>query len=509
MTLPWMPSYRRPTGAYELLPAPRPHAKTSSCRRSCHIPRWAKIAAVVFLLIAVFLIRRKWVRGLILPWSDEGMPPLYSEYHAHELGLPQHRLDSDVQPAGANTKYLWVANHVWRSGWGNAMQEQLLNHYIAYRAGRSFVFGNYTWWRHGLYSSWNGKPIPAQIPYSALIQGPTVGAPMRTDPTAPLAVVKEFWDEVCPHPVVVRSTDVVKMLGGRTTTAELLIDKWVEMLNSIESPCVEVKRSSPSTFDIYVFGDPDRLLDAWPGFSTSPILTEFGWAPLVERAFDANRETISPFITGEPYLSLTPFTGTGAERYTTIRGLLALHVRRGDFEEHCRNLADWDAGYTGYNAFPALPDKFVKPRGVSRDEKREFYREHCYPSVEEIVRRAEEVRRTQAGRGLRSVYVMTNAPASWVEELKAALHATRHWTHVASSRDLVLSEEQKHVAQAVDMLVGERAQVVVGNGFSSLTGQITMLRMANGVSPDTNRHWRPAEYVDSEQPSGPWERGGS
>ena len=62
------------------------------------------------------------------------------------------------------------------------------------------------------------------------------------------------------------------------------------------------------------------------------------------------------------------------------------------------------------------------------------------------------------------VYIMTNGASEWVAHLKAALAATGHFAHVASSRDLVLSWEQKYVAQAVEMLVGERAQVFIGNG---------------------------------------------
>ncbi|KZT02025.1 uncharacterized protein LAESUDRAFT_745160 [Laetiporus sulphureus 93-53] len=371
------------------------------------------------------------------------------------------------------------------------MQELLLNHYVAYRAGRSFVFSNYTWNDdRSLYSYFNNKPIPSQIPYTALIQGPTVGAPMRADPAAPLAVMKDFWDKVCPNPTVIRNDDVIASLG-RTTTAQLMIDKWVELLTSTEDPCVEVAPDSWQLFDIFILGDPNRLLDAWPSFSASPILTEIGWSPLIELAFDENRELILPSSTQYPLLSSTPFTHTNAQRYRILPGLLVLHARHGDFEEHCQNLADWDSGYTGYNAFSSLPDRFEKPRGVTPEEKREIYRRHCYPTIEEIAQRAEEVRKSEAGRGLRGVYIMTNGPVAWVSALKAAFDASGKWAHVASSRDLVLNQEQKYVQQAVDMLIGQRAQ------FSSLSGQVIMLRMANGISPETNRHWQPVRSLNS------------
>ena len=37
---------------------------------------------------------------------------------------------------------------------------------------------------------------------------------------------------------------------------------------------------------------------------------------------------------------------------------------------------------------------------------------------------------------------------------------------MTGSRDVKLSWEQKYVAQAVDMLIGQRAQVLIGNGVS-------------------------------------------
>lgn len=106
---------------------------------------------------------------------------------------------------------------------------------------------------------------------------------------------------------------------------------------------------------------------------------------------------------------------------------------------------------------------------------------------------------------------MTNASPAWLEELKVALRKTYDWDQIASSRDLKLSWEQKYVAQTVDMMIGQRAQVFIGNGvsrvymyplrplkwltppiapqFSSLTSNVVMLRMARGVAPEANRFW--------------------
>ncbi|TCD62115.1 hypothetical protein EIP91_007469, partial [Steccherinum ochraceum] len=63
------------------------------------------------------------------------------------------------------------------------------------------------------------------------------------------------------------------------------------------------------------------------------------------------------------------------------------------------------------------------------------------------------------------------------------------WEKIATRRDLTLDWEQTFVSQAVDMLVGQRAQVLIGNGFSSMTSNIVTLRMANGFPPASNRFW--------------------
>ena len=81
-------------------------------------------------------------------------------------------------------------------GWGNAMEEMLLNAHLAYLSNRtcalstsspslaahvissfsqsgSYVFENYTWDKtvSGDISSFNGKKIPARVPLTALLSG--------------------------------------------------------------------------------------------------------------------------------------------------------------------------------------------------------------------------------------------------------------------------------------------------------------------------------------------------
>jgi hypothetical protein len=87
--------------------------------------------------------------------------------------------------------------------------------------------------------------------------------------------------------------------------------------------------------------------------------------------------------------------------------ILVLHIRRGDFREHCQNLAEWSASYTGFNSFPEfrIRDKFDVPRIRGHEEKREedaievssmeerkmIYVRHCYPDIPQIVKRVRDV----------------------------------------------------------------------------------------------------------------------
>ncbi|KAI9068394.1 hypothetical protein FKP32DRAFT_164794 [Trametes sanguinea] len=68
----------------------------------------------------------------------QGLPPLYSQFHDAELRLPQQ--DWNQSDPGPNEKFLFVAGHTRALGWGNAVQEHILNAYLAYKAGRSSVF---------------------------------------------------------------------------------------------------------------------------------------------------------------------------------------------------------------------------------------------------------------------------------------------------------------------------------------------------------------------------------
>ena len=103
-------------------------------------------------------------------------------------------------------------------------------------------------------------------------------------------------------------------------------------------------------------------------------------------------------------------SGSGAGAQAPLLGLLAVHIRRGDYERHCARLAAWGSLYMGFNEFPGLPDTFdprpyaspsaapnasraaaadAPPQGETRLG---YYMRHCLPSAAQVAARLHAVR---------------------------------------------------------------------------------------------------------------------
>ncbi|KAM5542589.1 hypothetical protein V8D89_003550 [Ganoderma adspersum] len=422
-------------------------------------------------------------------WPGMRLPPLYSQYHEHELSLPQHHWHAashDGEP-----KFFFVPGHSRGSGWGNIWQEILLNAYLSYKSNRAFVFYNYTWNDDASqdYSDYSGKPIPSRVPLSALIAGPIVGGAFPGPHHASLAIAEQYYHTACNgRKRVLDREEVHKDIGS--WMVEPVTEAWIRKLGTVDDQCVEVDQGQGPIYNWVTFGDKDAMRAIWADFAASPVVTTFRWSPLVELAFDNNREVIAPTTVSQPPLSALPYATPNAARYPAIPGLLVLHLRRGDYAGHCEHLAKWSSSFLAFNQLPGL-EVFTPPPGgawgENTPENTALFRTRCLPTIEEVVARVREVQQAPAARALENVYIMTNGALSWVEELKGALVAMGGFKHVTSSRDTVLNWEQKYVAQAMDMLVGQRAQVFIGNGWSSLTGGIVVMRHANGFHADTTR----------------------
>ncbi|KAH9913459.1 uncharacterized protein BXZ73DRAFT_106934 [Epithele typhae] len=445
-------------------------ASVTQCHASHHVPRGHTPGTPA-----------KTVAG-----ENATLPPLYTGYHRDLMRLPQHHWERTT-PA-PHERFFFVAGHAAGTGWGNGMEEFVMNGYMAYKAGRSFVFGNYTWNSDGpLYSEYHGHLIPSLIPYSAITRGYLTGDPLPAGDHAPLAVSRHYYEQLCPDPVIISREEVHDHLVHPLNAKEVT-DAWVAKLNSVDDPCVQSAKNSGQLYDYMVLGDPDAMHDIWPEFSTSPIITHWRWSPLIELAYDMNRELFQPSdTTVEPFYAANTAL-TNKARYPQIHGLLALHVRRGDFVEHCDNLRNWASTFLGFNSMHDMLDRF-EPRPPGEPDLNAVYMPRCWPTVEQIVKKVHQVRQTPAGKGLKRVHIMSNGRPEYLAELKQALWKEGGWEAVVTSREMLLNWEQKHVSMAVDMLIGQRAQVFIGNGFSTLTSNVVMMRKANGFSAGSSRLW--------------------
>jgi hypothetical protein len=288
----------------------------------------------------------------------------------------------------------------------------------------------------------------------------------------PRAVSREYFLSVCPESerVVLDTRKIQDTLSAEASVGRI-VEAWVSELNSIQSPCVELSRASPPLFGYECVSslwaailrtdagprvtNTIRVLDIFPALSNSPILSAFGWSHLILEGFSDNRKYFADPLTFDSPSPLETYS-------TPLKGLLALHVRRGDYESWCNDAYSNSMSFTGFNSFPVLPDKYTPP--AHGPEGEELARKHCLPSITQIVQKVLSVVDPRITR----VYVMTNAGRPWLSDLKSALRAAHHWSDgVGTSRDLQLSWEGKFVSEAVDMHVGQRAEMFIGNGVCS------------------------------------------
>ncbi|KIY70208.1 hypothetical protein CYLTODRAFT_392345 [Cylindrobasidium torrendii FP15055 ss-10] len=456
--------------------------------------------------------------------TNNTLPPTFDEWHNYEAKintLPKSRYIAE----GPTLPLIHFSNHAHGSGWGNIMQELLMNAHLAQAAGYGFVFDNYTWSKDmtSPFGIFNGKAIPGRIPLTALVAGPVVGA--NDQPAVSLPQFTElcnwkgeglssFKGEPNPNIYVLESEPLRATIGerGQMEGKDMLYGYVKELTRLKESgvQCVVVKESSLHMWDIWLFGDT-HALSLMPYIRNSPVFTQFAWSPLIlslfwdnqaffrdvrskswwEKWFGKEWDSLpAPVDPNHPHPIPIPAqleAGSTNPPYTLLEGLLALHIRRGDFEEHCANLAAWGSRFNGFNSFPELPDTFTPPDGD--DDRKAYAHSRCFPSVQDILQKVTSLRQI---RKLDRVYVMSNGSPAFLQELKDELAKLGGWKDggVRTSRDLTWSRrEGKYVAQAMDMYVAQRADVFVGNGFSSLTSNVVLLRMINGVDPITTRHW--------------------
>ena len=119
-----------------------------------------------------------------------------------------------------------------------------------------------------------------------------------------------------------------------------------------------------------------------------------------------------------------------------------------------------------------MPDVYIPSNEIKEGEALDDFMRHCWPSVDDIVRRVRDVKRDfeETGGDLKFIYILTNGKRNWIDELTERLLTSKMgWERVTSSLDLTLISEPEELAnQAVDMEIARRAAVFVGNGVCYL-----------------------------------------
>ncbi|KAJ6550104.1 hypothetical protein B0H19DRAFT_1211458 [Mycena capillaripes] len=412
----------------------------------------------------------------------------YAALRKWEAALPQHDLSLPF-PEGKTGRYVKFSNQIRMLGWNNCFNEVLMNAHLAYVSGRAYVFQDYYWAPdHYLWPKETWLMRYPRTPLNAIVSGPVAGGPFESDDTAPRAVSEDWFDVVCPRNErrYINTRDVkpaVKEAPGVEVLAH-----WKTVLRDAPERCIEIvgaeEDSFSQTFDLGLWGSP-RLLTLWEQFSQSPISRLLEASPIIRAAVDRNAYLFIPRGPRPPHPApRDPF-----------QRMLALHLRRGDYEGHCRGMEFINMAFYSWNLFPHLPDRYTpEPDAPGKAER---FRERCWPDHAGVVRKAAEARRdylahaqsvngTSSHATLDVMYLLTNEKSPWIDELLVALQGDG-WT-VATSRDLKLDTEQTDVSMSVDMEIARRAAVFVGNGWSSFTSNIVYQRLLDKRDPITIRY---------------------
>ena len=349
--------------------------------------------------------------------------------------------------------------------------DRLLNTWLAYKSKRAYVFQDHVW--HLEHYPWPKNYLGSgpRTPINALISGPPAGGLWDSDDNAPRSVSEHWFDTVCP-----KSERRIIFVGDfkpavTWESGDVIFKHWEKLLTDAPERCIEIQPSpssndgTPQIFDFWLLGST-RVLSLWDDFKTSPVSRLLAPSSIVKAAVDRNEYLFLPRGPRLPYPTpRDPF-----------QRMLAIHLRRGDFKDHCFHLAKWNSTFHSWNLLPSLPDKFVHPKGYEAGkntrEVNEQYLKHCYPEQDAILdkiqkSREEYVRAASPGehRILDMIFLLTNDATSWVDELKTKLMQSG-WHTVVTTKDLELDQEQKDVGLAVDMEYAIKSAVFIGNGVS-------------------------------------------
>ncbi|KAJ7925278.1 hypothetical protein B0H13DRAFT_1975806 [Mycena leptocephala] len=331
-----------------------------------------------------------------------------------------------VSLAPLDKKYV-LFKQLQGAGFNNQIQEVLLYHHLALLTDRVYVYQPLVW-----------QPRRASLPLSAFLSGVTTG-------TIPEAT----FEHVCPPSEV----NHVFLNAGNDAI-------WNHARDLLSGPdrCIVVDNH----FLSWTFLASSAVHPVWPLFKMY-LSSTFKWSSQISNMTERARPT-------DPYM--------------------ALHLRRGDFEEHCKGLASSRTGFTTWATLPELNDVVFPPKLEPHNYTSVM--EHCYPSLRRILDAIDA--QARANPHVNTLHVLHDGawdhPAVYLQyyKLEAAVQSPQRTTNagwkggpmkvVTHSGSLPVRSGESDWAVAVDVELARKANVFIGNGYSSLSSQIVALRLA-------------------------------
>ncbi|CAA7260580.1 unnamed protein product [Cyclocybe aegerita] len=328
------------------------------------------------------------------------------------------------------------------AGFNNQAQEILLYHHLALQTSRIYVYQPFIWRPRG---------EKAEVPLSAFLRGPTEGT-----------ISDSAFDEVCPPEDVVR----VKLV----TNTESQWEHAKSILNSNDR-CIVVE----DWLFNWNYLASTGIHDIWPSFQKY-LANHFKWSDNVLAIVDRTQTKLGLKSRGAPSSSQgSPY--------------IAVHLRRGDFEDHCKYLNTTHQGFTTWGSLPLLRPATYPPALNTTDAA--SIMEHCYPSLHRILDAISKQARSRGN--VRAIHILHDGawdhPTVYLQFYKLSQALTNErWTtqhgwvggpmlRVTQSADVPMERGERDWRVCVDVELARRAEVFIGNGYSSLSTQVVALRL--------------------------------
>jgi hypothetical protein len=173
-----------------------------------------------------------------------------------------------------------------------------------------------------------------------------------------------------------------------------------------------------------------------------------------------------------------------------IETLLLNSFSKGDFENHCKYLAEEHIGFTTWATLPAVQSSVTPP--LLDTSNTTSIMEHCYPSLRRVLNAVSQQAKKRPH--LRTLHILHDGawdhPLVYLDYYKlvealtnAAWAKRRGWPDGQPMRRVTHSDMVRiHWGESdwkapVDVELAKRAEVFIGIGYSSLSSQVLALRL--------------------------------